>query len=115
MKGIIHKEEYGWVVRYKKQPNDPWFEVPIEIGVSIKEEHENREVEFKIISGLNPYDGGNICDVARLSAYKRTWYDIENEFVEKHNVDLEESKLSFISFLNYLKQNYNVPTKINKQ
>ena len=47
MKGIIHKEEYGWVVRYKKQPNDPWFEVPIEIGVSIKEEHETEKLNLK--------------------------------------------------------------------
>lgn len=108
MKGLLHKEEYGWVVRYKKQTPGPWFEVPIELGVAIKEEYENGEVEFEIISGLNPYDCGNIYNVARLTEPETTWEDILTKFYE--NYDVLDSR-EWDKFLEYLKQNYKVPVK----
>mgnify|MGYP007071562545 CR=1 FL=1 len=74
MKGTLIKEEYGWVVRYKKQPNGPWFELSIypdsrDLTESLEYfKEEKEEVDFEIIWGLNPYDGGNVCELAKITS-----------------------------------------------
>lgn len=56
MKGILHKEEYGWVVRYKKHTPGPWFEVPLCEDDCLKYnadlfDYLDEEIEFEIIDG----------------------------------------------------------------
>ncbi len=70
---------------------------------------EGEEVEFEA-ELLNGEYYAKIMHIGRNESSKQeTWDDIANKFTDERNVDLTDSKLSFIPFLNWLKRNYKTP------
>lgn len=115
MKGIIHKEDYGWVVRYKlKEENGPWYETPVspyEVFSNTKVHSlliEGNEVEFEI---EKVWETGFEKEVEWASLEKpdiNVWNEILTQFYERHNVN--DGK-DWDKFLEWLKTNYHEPVK----
>lgn len=70
---------------------------------------EGTEVEFEA-ELLNEEYHAKIISMGRDKSPKQeTWDDIANKFIDERDVELTDSKLSFIPFLNWLKRNYKAP------
>lgn len=119
MKGTLHKTKYDWVIRFRKPDLLYRFEIPVHSDSILQYntdlvEYQDKEVDFEIVWGPNPYDGSNECEFAKLKIERPilTWDDLADLFAEERAVELAESKLSFIPFLNWLKKKYRVPERL---
>lgn len=112
MKGILHKEEYGWVVRYKKKGTKPWFELPLHSNSINQNLIDNTEVEFEIVIKTVDFGIGStaVVDVeyALITEDKSEWNDILTHFYE--NYDSSNGR-DWDKFMEYLEDNYNPPIK----
>jgi hypothetical protein len=112
MKGILHKEEYGWVVRYKKEGVKPWFELPLHPNNKTENLIDKLEVEFEIVIKTVNFGIGSTAvvdvDYAWIMEQQPTWNDILTHFYE--NYDSLNGR-DWDKFMEYLEDNYNPPTK----
>jgi hypothetical protein len=93
MKGILHKESYGWVVRYKpeyKYPR-PWLEMKIYPNdlLYLLDSDDNTEVEFNIVDEFTHpelftnvgWGDGRACAKLSTGAITQTLTDAGIEFI----------------------------------
>lgn len=116
MKGVLYKEEYGWVVRYKKKGIKPWFELPLHSNSINPNLIDNTEIEFKIFTKTIDFGIGStaVVDVEYaliISEQQTSWNDILTYFYENHDAT---NGRDWDKFMEYLEDNYNPPTKKKK-
>lgn len=115
MKGIIHKEDYGWVVRYKlREENSPWYELPIS-PYEITNNYQTRilliegnEVEFEIEKVWETGFEKEVEWATIIKSGKDIWNEILIQFYDNYNVN---NGKDWDKFLEWLKDNYYEPVK----